>query len=173
MLKSRQCGLVNDFQFVSDSVPKYNQRHATRFCYRHSDRIVFRGSPATRICRRVFLHRSLVCTVGKAGRRYTGVTHIDVATLDEAKAAEINALCEKHGVSISGLGYYRNPLVKNETEASTYIEHIKKVISGAQLLGLTNMNTFIDRNTRSPSPTTGNFSTSAGLTSSSMQSHAT
>ena len=83
--------------------------------------------------------------VGKAERRYAGVTHIDVATLDEDQAEEINALCGKHGVELSGLGYYPNPLVKDETEANTYIEHIKKVISGAQLLGLQNVNTFIGR----------------------------
>ena len=83
--------------------------------------------------------------LGKAERRYAGVTHIDVATLDEAKAKEINDLCEQYGVSISGLGYYPNPLVKDESEAAIYIEHIKKVITGAQLLGLQNMNTFVGR----------------------------
>lgn len=93
-----------------------------------------------------FKYIEVMCwPVGKAERRYAGVTHIDVAALDFAKAKEINNLCSQHGVSISGLGYYPNPLVKDETEAATYIEHIKKVISGAQMLGLQNMNTFIGR----------------------------
>jgi len=83
--------------------------------------------------------------VGKAERRYAGVTHIDVATLDETRAAEINALCQKHRVEISGLGYYPNPLVKDENEAATYIDHLKKVINAARLLGLHNVNTFIGR----------------------------
>jgi sugar phosphate isomerase/epimerase len=83
--------------------------------------------------------------VGKAERRYAGVTHIDVATLDETKGAEINALCQKHGVVISGLGYYPNPLVKDESEAGIYIEHLLKVISAAKMLGLKNVNTFVGR----------------------------
>lgn len=83
--------------------------------------------------------------VGKAERRYAGVTHIDVSSLNETKAGEINELCDAHGVAISGLGYYPNPLVKDEAEATTYIEHIKKVISGARMLGLENMNTFVGR----------------------------
>ena len=39
-------------------------------------------------------------------------------------------------MSISGLGYYPNPLAPDPEEASVYIEHIKKVIVAAELLGL-------------------------------------
>ena len=42
---------------------------------------------------------------GKAERRYAGVTHIDVDTDDPA---QITALCEKYGITITGLGYYPN-----------------------------------------------------------------
>ena len=83
--------------------------------------------------------------VGKAERRYAGVTHIDVTTLDKTKAAGINALCEKHGVTISALGYYPNPLVKDEAEASVYLAHLRQVISAARLLGVNQANTFIGR----------------------------
>lgn len=82
---------------------------------------------------------------GRAERRYAGVTHIDVTALNEARAREINALCARHDVSLSGLGYYPNPLVADEAEAAMCLEHLKRVISGAQLLGLTNVNTFIGR----------------------------
>ncbi len=82
---------------------------------------------------------------GKAERRYAGVTHIDVAALTKDEAAKINELLAKHGVGISGLGYYPNPLAPDEAEAQVYIEHIKKVIAAAPLLGLKNVNTFIGR----------------------------
>ena len=41
---------------------------------------------------------------GKAERRYAGVTHIDVTTLDAGGAAAIRAQCAAAGVSLSGLG---------------------------------------------------------------------
>lgn len=82
---------------------------------------------------------------GKATRRYAGITHIDVVDFDDAAAAEINALTDKHGVSISGLGYYPNALSPDHEEASTAIEQIKLVITAAAKLGVNRMNTFIGR----------------------------
>ena len=66
--------------------------------------------------------------VGKAERRYAGVTHIDVTNLSEEKVDNIQNLLKEKGVSISGLGYYPNPLEADEKNATAYIEHIKKVI---------------------------------------------
>jgi len=83
--------------------------------------------------------------VGKAERRYAGVTHIDVTTLSEEKVNSIQSLLKEKGVSISGLGYYPNPLEADEKNAAAYIEHIKKVIDAANRLGLENVNTFIGR----------------------------
>ncbi len=83
--------------------------------------------------------------VGKAERRYAGVTHIDVVDLDQAKADGINELLQKYGVCISGLGYYPNPLTPDVAEAQVSINHIKQVIQAAPLLGLKNVNTFIGR----------------------------
>ena len=82
---------------------------------------------------------------GKAERRYAGVTHIDVAQLTETEASRINQLLASKGVSISGLGYYPNPLAPDPAEAGVYIEHLKKVIAGAKLLGIGVVNTFIGR----------------------------
>jgi len=82
---------------------------------------------------------------GKAERRYAGVTHIDVLSLDKDKAKEINDILNDNGVSISGLGYYPNALSPEPSEAETAIAHIKKVIEAAPILGLKNMNTFIGR----------------------------
>lgn len=83
--------------------------------------------------------------VGKAERRYAGVTHIDVTDFSAADAAKINDLVQQYNVSISGLGYYPNPLSADAAERETYIEHIKKVIAASKLLGVNVMNTFIGR----------------------------
>jgi sugar phosphate isomerase/epimerase len=83
--------------------------------------------------------------MGKAERRYAGITHIDVADFTEVHAREILNLSQAHGVSISGLGYYPNPLVADMEEGQFYINHIKKVIRAAGMLGVNQMNTFIGR----------------------------
>jgi sugar phosphate isomerase/epimerase len=83
--------------------------------------------------------------VGKAERRYAGVTHIDVANLSKKGIDEIQGLLEQKGVTISGLGYYPNPLEADKKNAGRYVAHIKKVIDAAGRLGLKNVNTFIGR----------------------------
>jgi len=85
---------------------------------------------------------------GKAERRYAGVTHIDVIGFDATDAAEVQALTQKYKVEISALGYYPNPLDPDEQAAQVYIEHIKKVIDAAQVLGLDTVNTFVGRDFR-------------------------
>jgi sugar phosphate isomerase/epimerase len=82
---------------------------------------------------------------GKAERRYAGVTHIDVTHLTKEKVDSIQSFLKEKGVSISGLGYYPNPLEADDKNATAYIEHIKKVIEAANQLGLENVNTFIGR----------------------------
>lgn len=82
---------------------------------------------------------------GKATRRYAGITHIDVATLDDRRIGEIHELSSKYGVAISGLGYYPNALSCDLEEAAQAVEHIRAVISATAKLGLKRMNTFIGR----------------------------
>ena len=84
--------------------------------------------------------------VGKAERRYAGVTHVNVDETDDKKIAEIKSVLEKNDVYISGLGYYPNPLDANESQAEMYIEHIKKVIRTAARLDIPVVNTFVGRN---------------------------
>ena len=49
--------------------------------------------------------------VGKAERRYAGVTHIDVTDFDAGRGrAGAASSWPSAGVAISGLGYYPNPL---------------------------------------------------------------
>ena len=82
---------------------------------------------------------------GKAERRYAGVTHVDVAGFNADSAAQVQAVMTKAGVTISGLGYYPNPLAPDTAEAQVYVEHIKKVIQAARLLGVGVVNTFVGR----------------------------
>jgi sugar phosphate isomerase/epimerase len=83
--------------------------------------------------------------VGKAERRYAGVTHVDVTDFDRAKADRVLETLSASGVSLSGLGYYPNPLTADKQEGAAYIEHLKKVIVAARLLGLPVVTTFIGR----------------------------
>jgi sugar phosphate isomerase/epimerase len=88
----------------------------------------------------------LMCwPVGKAERRYAGVTHIDVTGFEADQADQIRRMIESAGTRISGLGYYPNPLTPDAREASVYIEHLKQVIRAAELLGVGVVNTFIGR----------------------------
>ena len=79
---------------------------------------------------------------GKSTRRYAGITHIDCSDFN---ASAIKDLSARYGVTISGLGYYPNPLSPNEAEATTAAEHILRVIETAAELGVDRFNTFIGR----------------------------
>ena len=83
--------------------------------------------------------------VGKAERRYAGVTHIDVAKLDDGKVKHIKDYTQQKNVEISALGYYPNPLDSDLEKRDIYIEHIKKIIEAAGRLGLDTINTFIGK----------------------------
>lgn len=82
---------------------------------------------------------------GRAERRYAGITHVDVEGFDPAAAGRVSETMHQAGVAISGLGYYPNPLAPDRNEAEVYVEHIKKVILAAELLGVEVVNTFIGR----------------------------
>ncbi|MFC2124794.1 sugar phosphate isomerase/epimerase family protein [Bacteroidota bacterium] len=82
--------------------------------------------------------------VGKAERRYAGVTHINVDELDDQKINHIKNYLLTKNVYISGLGYYPNPL-EDSSGFEKYIEHIKDVIRAAKKLGIPVVNTFIGR----------------------------
>lgn len=89
----------------------------------------------------------LMCwPVGKAERRYAGVTHVDVTDITQDQADEIKGKVSDRGLSISGLGYYPNPLVADHEEAQVYIDHLGKVLEAAPKLGVKVVNTFTGRN---------------------------
>ncbi len=83
--------------------------------------------------------------LGKVERRYAGVTHIDVDTLDESSANYINTYLKNSGIEISALGYYPNPLDPDIEKRNFFVSHIKKVIDASALIGVNRINTFIGR----------------------------
>ena len=82
---------------------------------------------------------------GKADRRYAGVTHIDITTLSADEISMIKDLCMTYQVSISGLGYYPNPLTADLDLRKIYIDHLKALIRAAARLDVPVVNTFIGR----------------------------
>jgi sugar phosphate isomerase/epimerase len=80
--------------------------------------------------------------VGKKDRRYGGVSHIDVASLDAATAREINAFIVDNGLEISSLAYYPNPLHPDQAHRDEVIRHLKTVIDAAALLEVGIVGTF-------------------------------
>ncbi len=88
----------------------------------------------------------LMCwPVGRSYRRYAGVTHVDCASLGADEVERTHDLLAAHGIEISGLGYYPNPLAPDRAEAAVYIAHIRKVVAAARMLGVPVVNTFIGR----------------------------
>jgi len=83
--------------------------------------------------------------VGKAERKYAGVTHVDVEQLNASQAEGIRELCEDYGVTISALGFYPNVLDPNPAVSKAGVDHLKKVIKAAPKLGLNRVNAFVGR----------------------------
>ena len=86
----------------------------------------------------------IACWPQSAGpsRRYAGTSHIDVAKLSASQAKEIAAELTAKGLTVSGLGYYPNPLHPDASHRQTVIEHLKKVIVAAGRMGVAVVNTF-------------------------------
>ena len=80
-------------------------------------------------------------------RRYAGVSHLDV---DNYSANEVFKTLKDQNISISGLGYYPNPMDPDKEKADFYVEHIKKIIRAANQLHIPVVNTFIGRNPSLP-----------------------
>lgn len=83
--------------------------------------------------------------VGKADRRYAGVTTIDVNNLDSAKAKVIRSASYLADLTISSLGYYPNPLHPDPEHREMVIGHLKKVILAAEMLDVSVVGTFVGK----------------------------
>lgn len=80
-----------------------------------------------------------------ANRRYAGVTHIDIASLDHNKIKYIKDYCSKKKVSISALAYYPNTMTGDLEKREHYVRHLLAMIHAAPLLGVDTITTFIGR----------------------------
>jgi sugar phosphate isomerase/epimerase len=76
-------------------------------------------------------------------RRYAGTSHIDVTDLSEARASEIVDEVASHGLTISGLGFYPNPMHPDRTTREAAIAHQKLVIEAAAKMKVPFFNTFM------------------------------
>src|SRR5258706_14070086 len=76
-------------------------------------------------------------------RRYAGTSHIDVANLSAGQATEIVDAIGATGLSISGLGYYPNPLHPDPAHREMVIGHLRHVITAAEAMGVPLVNTFM------------------------------
>lgn len=72
--------------------------------------------------------------VGKATRRYAGVTTLDVEGFTQRDADEAKTILDENGLEISSLGYYPNPLHPDPEHRQVVIDHLKKVIDAAALV---------------------------------------
>ena len=78
-----------------------------------------------------------------AARRYAGTSHIDVTDLSESHAAEIVDMVASHGMTISGLGFYPNPMHPDAEVREAAISHQKLVIEAAAKMKVPFFNTFM------------------------------
>jgi sugar phosphate isomerase/epimerase len=115
--------------FVSAIVPEYTLEQVLSFAHKAG-----------------FSSVELMCwPLGKAERRYAGVTHVDAAEPSMDAIEKIQDLLAIHQVSISGLGYYPNPLSADRSEAEVAVSHLRKVIDAAAALGVAQVNSFVGR----------------------------
>ena len=82
---------------------------------------------------------------GKAERRYAGVTHLDVSAFGPDNVKRVQELIARHGVAISGLGYYPNPLSADMTESEVATSHLHRLIDASADLGVNVVNSFVGR----------------------------
>jgi sugar phosphate isomerase/epimerase len=76
-------------------------------------------------------------------RRYAGTSHIDVKDLSDDRATEIVGEIASKGLSISGLGYYPNPLHPDPEHRKEVTDHLKSVMVAARKMGIPLVNTFM------------------------------
>jgi sugar phosphate isomerase/epimerase len=86
---------------------------------------------------------------GAERRRYAGVAHIDVASLDPGKVRDT---LDRTGIEISALAYYPNNLHPDPAERRKANTHLKKVIDAAAKLDVPIVGTFVGRDPRKNLP---------------------
>lgn len=83
--------------------------------------------------------------VGKAVRRYAGITHIDVDLMNDEKIDSYKKYAQERGIQISSLCYYPNPMDADREAAQFAQEHIKKLIVLSARMGINMVTTFLGK----------------------------
>ncbi len=85
--------------------------------------------------------------VGKAERRYAGVSHIDARRVleGEAYARYVAQYAGEKGVTISALAYYPNTMDGDLARRAANIDHLQTVIRASAALGVGMVTTFLGR----------------------------
>jgi sugar phosphate isomerase/epimerase len=72
-------------------------------------------------------------------------THLDLTSFDEAEAARVRALMDRHGLEISAVAYYENNLHEESAVREATHDHLRRCIDAAQRLGVGLVGTFVGR----------------------------
>ncbi len=82
-------------------------------------------------------------SAGGETRRYAGTSHIAVEGMTTEKASEITGMLTEKSITISGLGFYPNPLHPDVGHRESVLAHLKKVITAAGKMKVKVVNTFM------------------------------
>ncbi len=78
-------------------------------------------------------------------RRYAGVSHLDISTLDDEKIAYIQNYCKEKQVTISSLAFYPNTMDPDLAKRAANIQHLRNLIIASKQLGIHMVTTFVGR----------------------------
>lgn len=81
----------------------------------------------------------------KAARRWAGVSHLNVAELDDTQIVHVQDYCRAKRVEISALGYYPNNLNEDLEHRRYFHDHLHQVIEASARLGINMVTTFVGR----------------------------
>jgi sugar phosphate isomerase/epimerase len=80
---------------------------------------------------------------GGEKRRYAGTAHLPIEGMTQSRADDIAGAVRDRNLTISGLGYYPNPLHADGAHRENVIGHLKQVIAAAALMRVPVVNTFV------------------------------
>lgn len=83
----------------------------------------------------------------RGGDRDFVAGHLDVAHLTEDDAADVHALFEEHGLTLSAVAYYDNNLHHDVERRREIQAHVRRCVDAAALLGCPLVGTFVGRDT--------------------------
>jgi len=81
----------------------------------------------------------------RIGDRDFTASHLDAAGLDQARADEVRALFDRHGLAMSSIAYYDNNLHPDPEARRAINGHVGACIEAAALLGCPSVGTFVGR----------------------------